>query len=99
LTSRSSETLPKRSWRKRSTIRSVAAEVAFQQVLFQPIERLFAQRLLDEGGNDRLGHLLAGPGQSRAQALEPALLGRVGHATALAVAGRQVTVYRGARQT
>jgi hypothetical protein len=37
-------------------------QIALQQMLFQLVESGLAERLLDEGGDDLLGHLLRGAG-------------------------------------
>src|SRR5690606_32411641 len=71
------------------------AEVALQQVLFQLLQRPLAERFLDEGGDDLVGHLLRGAAEALGQAREPALFRRVGHEPALAAKGLQVTANRG----
>src|SRR5690606_10088812 len=65
-----------------------------QQMLFQLFEGAFAERLLDEGGDDLLGHLLRGAAEALGQAREPALFRRIGHEPALAARGLQVTANR-----
>ena len=43
-------------------------QIALQQMLFQPLERGFGQRFLDEGRDDLFGHLLRGAGEALGQA-------------------------------
>src|SRR5690606_29540176 len=57
--------------------------------------RPLAERFLDEGGDDLVGHLLRGAAEALGQAREPALFRRVGHEPALAAKGLQVTANRG----
>ena len=68
--------------------------VAFQQMLFQLLQRSLGQGLLDEDGDDLVGHLFGGAGEPLRQALEPALFRRIGHDRALAPASPGVTRIR-----
>ncbi len=63
--------------------RGGGAQIALDQMLFQPLQRLFGQRLLHEGRDDLIGHLFRRPGQARAQSLKPAFFGRIAHGVSL----------------
>jgi hypothetical protein len=59
--------------------RGGGAEIAFQQMLLQLLQRGLGQGFLDEAGDDLVGHLFGGAREPGGQALEPALFRRVCH--------------------